>query len=58
MQDLFRSLGCTIVYPSKEEKEQYVADGMSAKQIKEMRKATIKLPLEFPKPKVGRKKAT
>lgn len=57
VQDFFKSLGCTIVYPTKEEKERASADGMSAKEIRELKKAAIKLPLTFPKPKRGRKQA-
>lgn len=57
IQDLFKSLGCTIVYPTKEEKEAYTAQGMTAKQIRELRKAAVRLPLSFPKPRKGRKKA-
>ncbi|GAA6007435.1 hypothetical protein JCM11491_004162 [Sporobolomyces phaffii] len=58
VQELFRSLGCQLVVPSATDREKLVATGMAATvaEAAKMKKASLKVPLEFPKERKGRAK--
>ncbi|GAA6060897.1 hypothetical protein JCM10212_000180 [Sporobolomyces blumeae] len=56
VQELFRSLGCTLVAPSAADKEKMVAANIatSVAEAAKSKKAVLKVPLEFPKERKGR----
>ncbi|GAA5878032.1 hypothetical protein JCM16303_002824 [Sporobolomyces ruberrimus] len=58
VQELFRSLGCQLVVPSAADREKLVASGMASTvaEAAKMKKASLKVPLEFPKERKGKAK--
>ncbi|GAA5966974.1 hypothetical protein JCM3765_004419 [Sporobolomyces pararoseus] len=56
--ELFRSLGCQLVVPSATDREKLVQSGMASTvaEAAKMKKASLKVPLEFPKERKGRAK--
>ncbi|GAA5940277.1 hypothetical protein JCM3775_004418 [Rhodotorula graminis] len=58
VQELFRSLGCVLAAPSAADREKLVATGRatSAADAAKSKKATLKVPLEFPKERRSRAK--
>ncbi|GAA6055841.1 hypothetical protein JCM3770_004786 [Rhodotorula araucariae] len=58
VQELFRSLGCVLVSPSSADREKLVAQGRatSAADAAKSKKATLRVPLQFPKERRGRAK--
>jgi len=55
---LFRSLGCQLIVPSATDREKLVAAGMAetVTEAAKMKKASLKVPLEFPKERKGKAK--
>lgn len=51
VQELFRSLGCTIVTPSSAERDRLVTTGQatSLNEAKKAKRAVLRVPLEFPR---------
>ncbi|GAA6001667.1 DNA-directed RNA polymerase I subunit RPA49 [Rhodotorula paludigena] len=58
VQELFRSLGCQLVAPSAADREKLVAQGRatSAADAAKSKKASLKVPLQFPKERRGKAK--
>ncbi|GAA5903096.1 DNA-directed RNA polymerase I subunit RPA49 [Sporobolomyces salmoneus] len=58
IREVFRSLGCQIVAPSAVDREKLVTSGFAktTAEAGKMKKATLKVPLEFPKERKGRAK--
>lgn len=58
VQELFRSLGCTVVPPTKSDKDRLVASGAvsSLTEAGKIKKAVLKVPLSFPKERKGMSK--
>lgn len=56
--ELFRSLGCSLVAPSADERAQLVASGKAAnlQEAKSMTRAALKVPLTFPVERRGKAK--
>ncbi|BGP35152.1 DNA-directed RNA polymerase I subunit rpa49 [Rhodotorula toruloides] len=56
--ELFRSLGCQLIAPSAADREKLVATGRasSAAEAAKSKKATLKVPLQFPKERKGQPK--
>ncbi|GAA5989774.1 hypothetical protein JCM5350_000135 [Sporobolomyces pararoseus] len=56
--ELFRSLGCQLVVPTATDREKLVQTGMASTvaEAAKMKKASLKVPLEFPKERKGRAK--
>jgi len=58
VQELFKSVGCQLLVPSITDREKLVASGLasSVTEAAKMKKACLKVPLEFPKERKGRAK--
>ncbi|GAA5930863.1 DNA-directed RNA polymerase I subunit RPA49 [Sporobolomyces koalae] len=58
VQELFRSLGCQLLAPTATDKEKLVAAGHASTpaEAAKMKKASLKVPLEFPKERKGKAK--
>lgn len=58
MQELFKSLGCSLVAPNTAERERLVSTGQAADlaQARKSKRAVLKVPLEFPKETRGQPK--
>ncbi|KAM0748695.1 RNA polymerase I associated factor, A49-like protein [Meredithblackwellia eburnea MCA 4105] len=58
VQELFKSLGCTIIAPSTEERALLVRSGRASNDVeaRKCKRAVLRVPLEFPKERRGKAK--